>query len=353
MRIVILIFAVVIGFCSASMTTKILEKFENQPPKELFKVWHFVHRKSYNLNSEEAIKRYRIFKDNMKVIKEHNSKESSFKMGYGPFADMTFEEFKNMYAMDWNAYRKSRIEVAKSGKSPNRRKFLFNKAANNNDNTDFSYLYESGVRDQGQCGSCWAFAEAGTIEGRLAQKDQCFRQLSPQQLVSCDTQQGGCNGGHPSRSGPYAKDVGLVDDSVYQYSSGDDGSSQACKQDIIDSATKYKISDSRYCEPQASSDYWRCDDGEWESELSTGPTYVGIEINSALQNYESGVFDAPCVYGPNHAVIAVQLNLTENYVKIRNSWSQYWGEGGYVRVKRDANNNQSCWTELSLWVPRF
>lgn len=346
----------IIGMCSASMTYKILEKFENQPAKELFKVWHFVHQKSYNLDSEEAIRRYKIFKDNMKTIKEHNSKESSFKMGYGPFADMTFEEFEKMYARDWNEYRKVRMGV-QSEQSPNRKKFLFDENADMIDNensyqaagTDWTSLYEDGVRDQAYCGSCWAFAEAGTIEGRLAQRDKCYRKLSTQQLVSCDSNQGGCQGGHPSRSGPYAQKTGLVEDSAYPYTSGQTQVSGSCKSSVVSSATKYKINGSRYCEPEADWPDWKCNSGEWEAELLKGPVYVGIEINSALQHYQSGIFNSPCSTRPNHAVVATQLD--PSFIRIRNSWSSRWGESGNVRIARNRANNQSCWVEMSMWVP--
>ena len=74
--------------------SKILSSFLNSPKKELFKVYHYVFQKHYSLNSEEAIERFKTFKNNLSIIKEHNSKELSYKLEINAFADMSEEEFE-------------------------------------------------------------------------------------------------------------------------------------------------------------------------------------------------------------------------------------------------------------------
>ena len=81
---------------------KILESFNDSPKKELFKVYHFLYEKKYDLNSEEGVKRYKIFKENMKRYKEHNSKDSNYILGIDSFADLTQEEFENFFSTPSN-----------------------------------------------------------------------------------------------------------------------------------------------------------------------------------------------------------------------------------------------------------
>lgn len=349
MNLKFFILIVCIGICSTSLTYKILDQFEHQPAKEIFKVWHFIHQKTYNINSEEALNRYKIFKENMKYIKETNSAQSSFKLGYGPFADMTFEEFKKIYSVDLGVNPKLQFEQSDDYNS----KFLMEETSKSPDmsNTnseyvqDWSQLYD-GARTQGVCGACWAFAEAGTIEGRLAQRDRTFRPLSAQQLVSCDQNQTGCNGGWASKTGMYSQQVGLVDDRSYPYTSQSSYNSGTCNNSIVYSKYRYRIQGSRYCDVMSNS---RCLSGEWESSLLKGPIYAVIYMTRDFMLFRSGILDSQCSGNSDHAVIAT--NVTPDTIKIRNSFGPNWGESGYARVRRSRSNNFSCWLEYLLWYP--
>lgn len=94
MRTIVLLFAFILAVSSSRISkSDILKNYENKPTKEVFKAWHYAFEKEYDLNSEEGLKRYRIFKENINYIKKVNSEEESFKLGLGPFTDLTFEEF--------------------------------------------------------------------------------------------------------------------------------------------------------------------------------------------------------------------------------------------------------------------
>jgi C1A family cysteine protease len=222
----------------------------------------------------------------------------------------------------------------------------------NRENTrDWTSLYEGNVRAQGYCGSCWAFATAGTVEGHLnIKKEHRYVQLSTQQLVSCNPRQHGCSGGHPSQAGYYSMKYGLVLESDYPYLSGRDGSSRYCDLNKYNYARRnYKISGYRYCETNAYYASQQCQQGEYEQALNNGPIWVGIEAGPYMQLYKSGIYEYYCNNGANHAVIAVQL--TNEYIKIRNSWGINFGENGYIRIRRNINNNGSCYTQNALWYP--
>jgi hypothetical protein len=79
--------------CSEQITQLILKNFEEKSASEYFKVVHYLFKKQYDLDTEEGVRRYRIFQDNLKIIKEHNAKQQSYKLGVNEFAEMTNEEF--------------------------------------------------------------------------------------------------------------------------------------------------------------------------------------------------------------------------------------------------------------------
>lgn len=90
----ILIFALItVSFAQNLLKKDLLQNYENKPTKEVFKSWHYAYNRPYDLNSEEGLKRYRIFKDNLKYIKEENSKGHTYTLGLGPFTDVSVEEF--------------------------------------------------------------------------------------------------------------------------------------------------------------------------------------------------------------------------------------------------------------------
>jgi hypothetical protein len=87
---------ILISFSSSEITHRyIFEKFMDGPTKELFKVYHFLFNKNYELNSFEGIRRYKIFKEKVAFIKETNSKHLSYKLGINQFSDLTEEEYRS------------------------------------------------------------------------------------------------------------------------------------------------------------------------------------------------------------------------------------------------------------------
>jgi len=330
-----------------------MKNFEDKPTKEYFKVFHFLHNKEYELNSEEGVRRYKIFKANVNLVKEHNKKLSSYKLRVNKFADLTPEEFKEKYLM--------KPEEKKSQTQEGLR-FLgeqgyFDKYADSDDEKLFEQHQESileesklnaytpidwtssfgDARDQSSCGSCWAFATAGVVESfRNRKSNQNLGYLSTQQLVDCDKKSYGCNGGNFSTAFTYIKNTGLVSESSYSY--------KAVKNTCsIPSGSVFQIIKAyTYCSNYSAYTTRYCSEDKVYANLALGASAVGID-GTALQLYDSGVFDATCSED-NHAVILMGYGVSEfgtEYFKIRNSWGTDWGESGYVRVARNDSNEHS------------
>jgi len=356
----VLILIILVGISSCDLHRKIMKAVSDQPVKEQFKVWHFINQKQYDLNTEEAIARYKIFKSNLQRINEVNSQKKSYRLGINQFSDMTYEEFAAQYL----TYRHDMFE--KETKRNLEQKFLFDEMVDRYEKTseisnsqyysvngdhidspDWSSLYGE-PRNQGGCGSCWTFATTGVIEGYLAQKIGKWHALSTQQLVDCNESQWGCQGGHPYYTGPYEKDTGLVLDSVYPYTSGDTNAKATCKKCTIQREEKFQLSTYRYCQNNSSYSSLCCGEDECYKAIHRGPVYLGVYVNSDFKEYEEGIMDYDCTSASaNHAVVGVQL--TTEFWKVRNSWGIHWGEGGYYRFKVNKENIYSCFHDQDCW----
>ena len=173
----------------------------------------------------------------------------------------------------------------------------------------------SNVKNQGQCGSCWAFSATGVCESWARIKGQS-PSLSEQQLVDCSGSYGnhGCNGGWPSKALQYVKDKGLASESEYPYTAH----TQTCKKQ----GGSFKISGQK--------SYSGC--SGLTNGINSEPISVTVDA-SKWSSYKSGVFNN-CGTSINHAVLLVGV-VGGNW-KIKNSWGTGWGETGYIRL---ANGN--------------
>jgi cathepsin B len=200
--------------------------------------------------------------------------------------------------------------------------------------------YVHKIRNQASCGSCWAFAASEVLSDRfsIATKGEVNVVLSPQDLVSCDRTDMGCNGGYLDKSWDYIKTYGIVSDDCLPYTSGN-GSSGTCPNDITNNKCpngkpfhKYHVTGythfSNNCEIK-------------KSLMTEGPTETGFMVYNDFMSYRSGVYTSNCrsMLG-GHAVKIVGWGVENNveYWIVANSWTSSWGEKGFVRVA----TGQSC-----------
>merc|ERR1712031_100928 len=186
------------------------------------------------------------------------------------------------------------------------------------------------VKDQGQCGSCWAFSAVGTVESAYALAAGKLGSYAEQQLVDCDTTGGseGCNGGFNQYGISYIGSTGIAAESSYPYTAVDG----TCKASSVSKALA----------AGAVAGYQSVgkNNAALQSALNSAPVSVTVDADNSWQLYRSGVLSKSCgVFGQiDHAVIAVGYDTSASTFKIRNSWGASWGEGGYVRVSNSVSN---------------
>jgi len=306
---------------------------------ELFKA---VHKKAYTSEAEESL-RQKIFNQNVDMIEEHNQKyeagKETFKMGINRFADMLQSEIGALM----KGFRST-------DKVPATSVFVADKNAALPDTVDWR---EEGivtpVKDQGDCGSCWAFSTTGTLEGQHALSTGSLVSLSEEQLVDCAPfPNQGCDGGFPKYALNYIRNNGgIMSEEDYPYLSTDTqeitGPCEFVARKVVATCTGYvavKSSDENGDELALK-----------EAVADIGPISVSIDASHlSFQFYKSGVY-----YNENcsselldHAVLAVGYGTTitgQDYWLVKNSWNAGWGDEGYIKMARNRDNNCGIATE--------
>jgi len=191
--------------------------------------------------------------------------------------------------------------------------------------------YVTPVKDQGQCGSCWAFSSTGALEGQHMREYGELIPLSEQNLVDCVTFNAGCHGGWMDNSFIYVmRNGGLDTEQSYPYEAKDG----RCRYNVNTVGTKeYGLRDL----PWGREDYLK------QAVAYEGPISVGIDATHAsFMSYKSGVYFEPSCSNitTDHAVLVVGYGTDDgmDYWLVKNSWTVNWGEEGYIKMARNKNN---------------
>jgi C1A family cysteine protease len=182
------------------------------------------------------------------------------------------------------------------------------------------------IKNQGQCGSCWAFSSTGSLEYLYYKNFTNLVSLSEQQLVDCSTAYGnqGCNGGWMNSAFNYVKVYGIVNETSYPYTA----KLGTCNTVNV---TKYKVFMNNGFTAITTTNL-TCNSLLIANVLNRTIS-VAVDANN-WSNYAKGIFNN-CSSNIDHAVLLVGYNTTDStasYWKVKNSWGTSWGEAGYIRL---------------------
>lgn len=299
--------------------------------------WKGYHGKQYG-DAEESVRRL-IWEENLEYIRNHNLDHSIGKHSYtlemNRFGDLKHHEFRAMM----NGYR-MRSNTTKTLSSS---LFLAPSNVLLPDTVDWrTQGYVTAVKDQGQCGSCWAFSTTGSMEGQTFKKTGKLPDLSEQNLVDCSGPQGnaGCNGGLMDQAFEYIKvNNGIDTEESYPYEAQDDD-------------CRFKASDvgatcTGYTDVESGNE-----DALKQAAGTVGPISVAIDAShQSFQFYSQGVYDEPDCSSEqlDHGVLVVGYGTMtgQDYWLVKNSWGATWGDQGYVYMSRNKNNQCGIATSAS------
>ncbi|XP_044513495.1 procathepsin L-like [Gracilinanus agilis] len=300
--------------------------------------WKAKYEKTYEVNEESW--RRAAWESNLKMIEAHNLEyntgKQSFQMGMNKFGDMTTEEFKQVM----NGYQSNGLQRRTNGSLLHEP--LFAQIPESVDWREKGYV--TPVKNQGRCGSCWAFSATGAIEGQWFRKTGKLVSLSEQNLVDCFSSErnDGCCGASMYKAFQYVKKRGGIDtEECYPYF----GKKKQCQ---------YQPE----CSGASVTGFVHIPSGQeralMEAVATVGPVSAGIDTsNPSFRFYQSGVYFEPQCSSSNlnHAVLVVGYGSEgidgKKYWIVKNSWGEEWGDKGYMLMTKDENNHCGIATEAS------
>ena len=266
--------------------------------------------KSYG-TKEEFQFRFEQYKRNVEMMALHNTNgDNTFTLAPNKFADYTPSEYRRLLGY-------------KRGSKANAKYATFDLSAIPDAIDWRSKGGVTPVKDQGQCGSCWAFSSTGALEGRDFAANGVLNSYSEQQLVDCDLDQNeGCNGGDMGLAFQYAAKNPLETEGDYPYK----GVDQSCKYDAKKAKSNNK--DAVNVKPNSAADL--------KAAIAEGPVSVAIEADTLVfQFYSGGILNSKsCGTNLDHGVLAVGYGTQggKDFYIVKNSWGASWGENGYLKI---------------------
>ncbi len=288
--------------------------------------WMTAHGKSYT-SATEMDYRMSIFNANVAKIEDHNAGNHSWSMAVNKFADLTEDEFATRYIGGLKTRSKSR-SLRATNYAP------LNTTANPTSVDWTAKGAVTPVKNQEQCGSCWAFSTTGSVEGAWFLSNGTLPSLSEQQLVDCSTAEGnqGCNGGLMDYGFQYIIDnKGITTEDAYPYTATGPNTCEAKGKPVAATLSGFK-------------DVTPNSEVALETAVAQQPVSVAVEADqSVFQFYSGGVMDSACGTQLDHGVLAVGYGTEggKDYYKVKNSWGADWGMKGYILLGRGAKFNPS------------
>jgi len=308
--------------------------FTSQEYQDAFVSWTKEHQRVYS--NEEFLSRYEIFKNNMDFVRDWNAMGTSTIVGLNNMADLSNSEYRNVYlgthidGTERLANAQPHTEVEPQATTVDWR----NKGV------------VTPIKDQGQCGSCWAFSTTGSIEGATALKSGKLVSVSEQNLMDCSVSYGnqGCNGGLMDNAFKYViANKGIDTETAYPYEVKQ-GTCRFTTANIGATITGFK-------------DISAGSEAALVTAINMQPVSVAIDAShNSFQLYRSGVYyESACSSSRlDHGVLAIGYGTDDatgaDFYLVKNSWGTSWGTLGYIQMSRNRANNCGIATSASYPV---
>jgi hypothetical protein len=296
------------------------QKLSEESHVAAFESFIQAHGKEYA--TSERSERFSAFKENRAWVHEQNLEGGKAWFGLNEFADLTFAEFKKLYV--------NGFEAKPWGDLPNLGTHKYSGVELPKEVDWVKKGAVTPVKNQGQCGSCWAFSTTGSAEGRLFTTTGKLVSLSEQQLVDCSHNGNmGCHGGLMDNGFKYIENNGLCTEDSYPYTAANG----KCQADTCTTGVKQG-------QMSGFKDVERDDMQALMEAVSEGPVSIAIEADhQAFQFYKGGVLTKSCGTMLDHGVLVVGYGSDDDidFWMVKNSWGPSWGGDGYIKLERGAS----------------
>ncbi|XP_047094510.1 senescence-specific cysteine protease SAG39-like [Lolium rigidum] len=309
-------------FCSSVLAARELNKDLSMVARH--EAWMAQYGRVYKDAAEKA-HRFDVFNDNVRFIESFNTQNRKFSLGINQFADLTNDEF--------------RATKTNKGFIPNKVKASMGFRYENINLDALPAIMDwrtkgavTPIKNQGQCGSCWAFSAVAATEGIVKLSTGKLVSLSEQELVDCDVhgEDQGCEGGLMEDAFEFIiKNGGLTLESNYPYVAVDG----KCKGASNSSATIKS-----YEEVPVN------DEGALMKAVANQPVSVSVDGGDmTFQFYSSGIMSGSCGTDLDHGIAAIGYGADGNGTKywlLKNSWGTTWGEKGFLRMEKNISDKK-------------